>query len=646
MPRPIRVLLEPSPLPGTGDLPFLVRGCTVGLQVWAGGSSLASVSATSPATLRFQARCLKDTLEPNPIKTLELGTVTGQLGLGKQGEPEFTIAGAPAEENAPLTVSPSSVAFRRSIALGFRSSEFRNRPEEPVRLLIADADLVGVRHVELVVTLEVAGGVEADAALNDVLDIPLKLEFLALNLLDEVGEPLKSQAVALDYPDGERVELTTDAKGQVRVQNPPRGASGLLTFPSPEALRAELEQRWSKVRNKPRLRANRAVTVVSVTEELSEELAVSPGVRTVSLQPRVELVRFVGLFFETSKAFLLPSAKAHLGQLQALYDAHPTSSLLVVGHADRAGSTDYNDKLSLERAEAIASYLKDEVAGFTKFYQSSVSQEKRWGDREDRLMLQALKDGAELFATGDPVEAFRSSRGITETGPTGPATRDALVAEYMASDEAKLPETIELTTHGCGEHFPEVPTADGVAEEENRRVELFFFDTGFGVQPKPPGKSSKAGSTAYPEWRRRAQQTHEFDLRFGSTRLLRLTLLDTEHRPMAGMDYTILHDFGSEVGQTDAKGALVARIPSRVKSAVLVHDLGSLDLGIIELPAVEEVLGTQLRLCNLGYTCPADGTLGASTQAALRTFQTDNELATSGAMDADTLGRLKDVYGQ
>jgi outer membrane protein OmpA-like peptidoglycan-associated protein len=604
------------------------------------------VSTSSPGRLRFQARCLKDALDPNPIKTLELGVVTGQVGLGKLGQPAFTIESTPEEEHTPLLVGPSSVAFRRSIALGFRSPEFHNRPERPVRLLIADGDLVGVRHLELVVTLEVGGSVEADATLNDVLDIPLKLEFLALNVVDEVGEPLKSQAVALDYAGGEHVELTTDAKGQVRVQNPPGGASGLLTFPAAEALRAELEQRWSKVRNKPRLRANRAVTVVSVTEQLREEVAVTPGVRTVSLQPRVELARFVGLFFETSKSFLLPSARAHLGQLQALYDAHPNSTLLVVGHADRAGSTDYNDRLALERAEAIASYLKDEIAGFTKFYGASVSQEKRWGDREDRLMLRALKDGADLFAAGDPVQAFRSSRSLTETGPTGPATRDALVAEYMASDEAKLPEGIELVTHGCGEHFPEVPTADGAAEEENRRVELFFFDTGFGVQPKPPGKSSKAGSTAYPEWRRRAQQTHEFDLRLGDTRLLRLTLLDGEHRALAGMDFTILHDFGSEIGQTDAKGALIARIPSRVKSAVLVHDLGSLDLDIIELPAVEEVLGTQLRLCNLAYTCPTDGALGAETQAALQTFQQDNELEASGAMDAPTLTRLKDVYGQ
>lgn len=63
------------------------------------------MSASSRATLRFQARCLKDALAPSPIKTLELGVVTGQVGLGKLGEPEFTIEETPGEENAPLAVS-------------------------------------------------------------------------------------------------------------------------------------------------------------------------------------------------------------------------------------------------------------------------------------------------------------------------------------------------------------------------------------------------------------------------------------------------------------------------------------------------------------------------------------------------------------
>jgi outer membrane protein OmpA-like peptidoglycan-associated protein len=596
------------------------------------------------ARLLFQARCLKNALDSTPLKTLELGEITGQVEVSALGEPRFTVVGVPAQINDPKATAANSVTFQRTLSLTF-GAEFRSAPRS-LFLLLDDAELEGSHHVELVVTLSVAGATEAAAAVNDVLDIPLKREFLALNLLDEVGEPLASQDVSLSYDEGTTVELSTDAKGQVRVQNPPGGGKALLDFPNFDALRQELKRRWDKPRNKPRLRANRAVAVVSMTDTLDTEITLDPGVRSVSLQPRVELVRFVGLFFETSKSFLLPAAKNRLGELQTLYDAHPTSTLLVVGHADRAGSSSYNDQLSLERANAMASFLNDDVDGFTKFYEPSVAKEKRWGDREDRFMLTSLDDGAALFATGDPVQAFRSSRSIEETGPTGPATREALVGEYMASDKAVLPDSIQLVTHGCGENFPDVPTRDGAAEEENRRVELFFFDTGLGVQPPPPGKSSGPNSTAYPEWRSRAQQTHEFDLRLGETRLLRLRLLDSAHQPLAGMDWSVLHELGTETGQTDDGGNLSARVPARVESAVLVHDFGSLDLGIILFPPAAEVLGTQLRLNNLGYECPTQGTLDAETQDALLDFQFDHDLDETGSMDPPTLSKLEEIYGQ
>jgi len=592
----------------------------------------------------FQARCLKGALDSAPLKTLELGEIVGQVEVSTLGEPRFTVVSVPERINDPKATAANSVTFQRTIGLSF-GAEFRDAPRS-LFLLLDDADLEGAHHVELVVTLSVAGATEAAVTVNDVLDIPLKREFLALNLLDEVGEPLASQDVSLSYAEGTTVELTTDAKGQVRVQNPPGGGEALLDFPSFDAVRNELKRRWDKPRNKPRLRGNRAVSVISTTETLDTEITLDPGVRSVSLQPRVELVRFVGLFFETSKSFLLPAVKARLGELQALYDAHPTSTLLVVGHADRAGSSAYNDQLSLERANAVASFLKDEVEGFTKFYDASVAKEKRWGDREDRFMLSSLDDGSALFAAGDPVQAFRSSRSIQETGPTGPVTRKVLVTEYMASDQAVLPAGIELVTHGCGENFPDVPTRDGVAEEENRRVELFFFDTGFGVQPAPPGKSSGPNSTAYPEWRRRAEQTREFDLRLGETRLLRLRLLDSDHQPLSGMAWSILHEFGTETGQTDDAGNLTARIPARVESAVLVHDLGSVDLGIILFPPVEDVAGTQLRLNNLGYECPTEGTLDAETQNALLDFQSDHDLDETGSMDPPTLSKLQEIYGQ
>jgi outer membrane protein OmpA-like peptidoglycan-associated protein len=644
MPRPIRILLQPHPLPGADGAAFLVRGCTVGLQVWSSGSSLAKVGSPSPAEIRFQATCLKDALDTSASQTLDLGSVTGQITLLPSGVPQFSIESVPPQENRQTPSSANSVNLLRVLDLSFRETEFSSVPP-PVSLFLDDADLKGFRHVELSATLNVGGAPEAASTVNDVLDVPLKLEFLSLTLLDEVGDPLKSQGVTLTYPNDE-VALTTDATGQVRVQNPPGGAAAVLGFSDEPALRKELKSRWSKPRNKPALRASRSVEVLSLTDVIDQDLALEPGARTVSVQPRVELARFVGLFFDTSKTFLLPSAQAELGKLQPLYDAHPNSTLLVVGHTDRAGDSAYNDVLSLDRASAIAAYLADDASGFTKWYAQSVPKEKRWGDHEDQLMLHSLTDGASLFATGDAVQAFRTTRNVSETGPVGPVTRQALVTEYMAQDGATLPTSISVVTHGCGENFPEVQTADGVAEEENRRVELFFFDTGFGVQPAPAGNNSKAGSTDYPEWRRRARQTHDFDLRQGESTLVRLTLLDSEHEPLAGMKWSVLHEFGTETGETDANGKLAARIPARVQSAVLVHDFGAVDLTLLLLPPVAELLGAQKRLANLGYDCETDGTLGPDTQDALEQFQEDQGLPATGALDQATQDQLQQVYGQ
>jgi len=644
MPRPIRILLQPLPLPG-GDAAFVIRGCTIGLQVWSSGTSLAKLGTASPAELKFRATCLKEALDTSASQVLDLGSITGQIALLRGGGARFTIQGLPPQTNPQTSPSSSNVSFLRTLELSFRTPDFLAIPAEPVRLFLNDAELTGFRHVELSVELSIGGAVEAAASVNDVLDVPLKLEFLALTLVDEVGEPLKAEAISLSFPRDE-LALTTDAKGQVRVQNPPGGSAATLGFPSEDALRKELQTRWSKVRNKVTLNGSRSLSVVSLSEAFDQSIDLDPGVRTVSIQPRVELARFVGLFFDTAKTFLLPSALPELGKLQPLYDAHPNSTLLIVGHADRAGSSSYNDVLSLDRAEAIAAFLRDDASGFTKWYGASIPKEKRWGDHEDQLMLHALSDGAALFAGGDAIQAFRNTRKISETGPTGPATRQALVSEYMGLDGATLPSTIEVVTHGCGENFPDLPTPDGVDEEENRRVEIFFFDSGFGVQPKPAGKNSKAGSQDYPEWRRRAQHTHDFDLRAGESFLLRLKLLDSDHQPLAGMQWSILHEFGSEVGTTDSSGLLVARIPARVQSAVLVHELGSADLSLDLVPPADTLLGAQRRLQNLGYDCETDGNLGPDTKQAISEFQQDYGLAETGILDLPTTDELRQVYGQ
>ncbi len=84
--------------------------------------------------------------------------------------------------------------------------------------------------------------------------------------------------------------------------------------------------------------------------------------------------------------------------------------------------------------------------------------------------------------------------------------------------------------HGCGESYPlsddevaaiapHIPVQDRVG---HRRVELYFFDKALGVQPPPPGALSRPSSPEYPEWRRRARETHDFSERIAHPVWMRL----------------------------------------------------------------------------------------------------------------------------
>jgi outer membrane protein OmpA-like peptidoglycan-associated protein len=49
-------------------------------------------------------------------------------------------------------------------------------------------------------------------------------------------------------------------------------------------------------------------------------------------------------------------------QVVEIYQANPTGKLLVAGHTDTDGDEGFNLGLSLDRAEAVKAYLKDDVA--------------------------------------------------------------------------------------------------------------------------------------------------------------------------------------------------------------------------------------------------------------------------------------------
>jgi len=50
------------------------------------------------------------------------------------------------------------------------------------------------------------------------------------------------------------------------------------------------------------------------------------------------------------------------------YKSNPNMQICVLGQADRTGNADYNKKLALERAEAVAAYLKESGLAGKKFH--------------------------------------------------------------------------------------------------------------------------------------------------------------------------------------------------------------------------------------------------------------------------------------
>jgi outer membrane protein OmpA-like peptidoglycan-associated protein len=244
-----------------------------------------------------------------------------------------------------------------------------------------------------------------------------------------------------------------------------------------------------------------------------------PLLRMVGAVPRSVLAQ-LHMFFNTNKTFLLPTALPAIRKLRRLYLENSPGKLLVVGHADTRGGAAYNDKLSLERAEATIAYLKDDVDAWFANYGDGVDAKKRWGKTEDHLMFISLPDFEKKPKGESEIEWFQRTRKLERDGKVGKETRGRLIREYMDLDGASLSDfglEIEATAHGCGENFPlddgreelDANPLDEKRDQGDRRVELFFFDPEFGITPPPPGKNSKPGSAEYPLWRDRVAEVVE-----------------------------------------------------------------------------------------------------------------------------------------
>ncbi len=66
-----------------------------------------------------------------------------------------------------------------------------------------------------------------------------------------------------------------------------------------------------------------------------------------------------GILFNVNSAALSDVSKKSLKEFAAQMKDLPDTDVTVLGHTDNTGSDEYNEKLSLQRAQAVASYLKN-----------------------------------------------------------------------------------------------------------------------------------------------------------------------------------------------------------------------------------------------------------------------------------------------
>ena len=222
--------------------------------------------------------------------------------------------------------------------------------------------------------------IPADRQVTVVLARPA-VAWFEVDVVDELGSPISDVTLALVHG-SEREQQMTAATGRARF-DPVRAETATVEIADIDALRDKVRPLWDTIRSGELVVEAPGTTILGLTEPMP---AVEIRARTrhkLSIQPWVVRARLTGLYFDTAKSFLLPSGIDTMRQLAALAAEHPSSAMLIVGHADSAGRDAYNEKLSLERASAMAAHLTNDVNAWYAWYSEAKPSEKRWGRHED-----------------------------------------------------------------------------------------------------------------------------------------------------------------------------------------------------------------------------------------------------------------------
>jgi outer membrane protein OmpA-like peptidoglycan-associated protein len=99
-------------------------------------------------------------------------------------------------------------------------------------------------------------------------------------------------------------------------------------------------------------------------DQQAKELAVEiPGAVVERVGEGIQVTFASGLLYDFDSAAIRPDAATNLRNLAASLKQYANTDLLIVGHTDASGSTDYNQDLSMRRADAASSFLAMQGVG-------------------------------------------------------------------------------------------------------------------------------------------------------------------------------------------------------------------------------------------------------------------------------------------
>ena len=104
-------------------------------------------------------------------------------------------------------------------------------------------------------------------------------------------------------------------------------------------------------------------------DQQAQELVVEiPGAVVERVGEGIQITFDSGLLYDVDSSNIRAAAGANLRNLATSLNKYTNTDLLIVGHTDSSGTDDYNQSLSLRRAEAASAYLRTQGVSVLRMF--------------------------------------------------------------------------------------------------------------------------------------------------------------------------------------------------------------------------------------------------------------------------------------